>query len=59
VERLWRSQRTGGFDAPVMQGKTAFEHALYKATQGLIDPRDIEADFESFATYAIFQSGGG
>lgn len=58
VERLWRSQREVGFDAPAMQGKTAFEHALYKATQGLVDPRDIEADFESFATYAIFQSGG-
>jgi type II secretory ATPase GspE/PulE/Tfp pilus assembly ATPase PilB-like protein len=58
VERLWRGQRSVGFDHPAMQGKTAFEHALYKATQGEIDPCDIEADFESFATYAIFNSEG-
>lgn len=57
VERLWRGQRSVGFDHPAMQGKTAFEHALYKATQGEIDPCDIEADFESFATYAIFNTG--
>lgn len=54
VEHLWRSQRKAGFDQPDMAGKTAFEHALFKATQGLIDPYDIEADFESFETYAIY-----
>lgn len=53
VEALWRGTRRAGFDSPDMLGKTAFEHALFKACQGLIDPRDIEADFESFETYAV------
>jgi type II secretory ATPase GspE/PulE/Tfp pilus assembly ATPase PilB-like protein len=53
VELLWRKQRTSAFDNPDMAGKTAFEHALYKATVGLVDPNDIEADFESFSTYRI------
>lgn len=55
VEALWRSQRTEGFDSPHMAGKTAFEHALYKACVGQIDPMDIESDFESFDTYSIFE----
>jgi type II secretory ATPase GspE/PulE/Tfp pilus assembly ATPase PilB-like protein len=53
VEHLWRSSRTAPFDSPNMQGKTAFEHALYQASLGLIDPQDIERDFESFDTYQI------
>lgn len=53
VEGLWRNLRQVGFDHPNMAGKTAFEHALFKACQGLVDPRDIEADFESFETYQI------
>jgi type II secretory ATPase GspE/PulE/Tfp pilus assembly ATPase PilB-like protein len=54
VEALWRSLRTEGFDSPNMAGKTAFEHALFKACDGLVDPCDIEADFESFETYQVF-----
>jgi type II secretory ATPase GspE/PulE/Tfp pilus assembly ATPase PilB-like protein len=42
VEFLWRTSRTSPFDSPNMQGKTAFEHALYQASLGLIDPQDIE-----------------
>ena len=53
VEHLWRSSRTSPFDSPNMQGKTAFEHALYQASVGLIDPQDIERDFESFETYQV------
>ena len=54
VEILWRSSRQEGFGSAHMQGKTAFEHALYKASMGVIDPQDIETDFESFQTYNIF-----
>jgi len=54
VEQLWRSQRTEGFDSPHMAGKTAFEHALYKACAGICDVQDIEADFESFETYTPY-----
>ena len=53
VEQLWRSKRLEGFDSPNMQGKTAYEHALFKACEGIIDPNDIEADFEAFETYEI------
>jgi type II secretory ATPase GspE/PulE/Tfp pilus assembly ATPase PilB-like protein len=53
VEHLWRGSRTAPFDSPNMQGKTAFEHALYQASAGLIDPQDIERDFESFKTYQV------
>ena len=54
LERIWRSARATPFTHVDMSGKTAYEHALYKATQGLIDPNDIEADFEPFETYQIF-----
>jgi len=54
VEKLWRGSRREGFGSAHMQGKTAFEHALYKASMRLIDPQDIETDFESFQTYNIF-----
>ena len=53
VEQLWRSKRLEGFDSPNMQGKTAYEHALFKACEGIIDPNDIEADCEAFETYEI------
>ncbi len=55
LEATWRATRQTGFDDPDMTGKTAFEHALFKACVGMIDPRDIEADFESFASYKIFE----
>lgn len=53
AELYWRQQRVTRFDDPNMQGKTAFEHALYKSLQGAIDPRHIELFFESFKTYEI------
>lgn len=55
AENLWRGTRTAMFSEPDMTGKTAFEHALYKASQGIIDPRDIESEFESFESYEIFR----
>lgn len=54
LEANWRRTRKAAFDEPDMTGKTAFEHALYKACVGTIDPRDIEAEFESFISYKIF-----
>lgn len=55
VEQIWRGARTTAFDDPDMTGKTAFEHALYKASIGMVDPRDIERDFEAFSSYSIFE----
>lgn len=59
IENAYRKSRRTGFGDSDMTGKTAFEHALYKASIGLIDPRDIERDFESFATYQVFEGTTG
>lgn len=48
--REWRSRATTDFTDPNMDGRTAMECALYKAGQGLIDPREIEPRFTSFET---------
>lgn len=36
------------YDDPEMRGKSAMECAVYKASQGCIDPREIEPRFHSF-----------
>lgn len=36
-----------------MTGKTAFEHAIYKMSRGLVSINDIERDFEPLATYPL------
>lgn len=51
AEVYWRKTRKTAYDDPDMTGKTAFEHALYKMSKGLIDPRSIEAEFEKISTY--------
>ncbi|KAB0585775.1 GspE/PulE family protein [Comamonas kerstersii] len=53
AELYWRQSRKAAFDEPDMQGKTAFEHGLYKVSQGLIDPRDLELEFEQLETYEV------
>jgi type II secretory ATPase GspE/PulE/Tfp pilus assembly ATPase PilB-like protein len=58
AEKVWRGTRNRGFGDPDMTGKTAFEHALYKSSIGIVDPRDIEKDFESFHSYEIYAQGG-
>ncbi len=47
AEKHYRSQRTTSFDNPDMTGKTIYEHALYKCSQGLMDPEVIERDLNS------------
>lgn len=56
AERIWRSESDKRFDSPNMRGKTMFEHALYKAFTGLIDPRHVET-FELFDQYEIMFEG--
>lgn len=55
AEELWRSSRTAAFDAPDCDGKTAFEHGLYKVSQGTLDPRTLEDAFEPFESYQLYQ----
>ncbi|MGM7284706.1 ATPase, T2SS/T4P/T4SS family [Pseudomonas guariconensis] len=55
AELYWRRSRKTGFDDPDMTGKTAFEHALYKVSQGIIDPQDVERNFEPLDTYELVE----
>jgi len=48
----YRSFSDGDLTSPDMTGKTVFEHALYKALNGEIDPRQCER-FDSFRRYEI------
>lgn len=50
LHHIYGAQRTAAFDHPNMEGKTAMECAVYKMSQGLLDPRDIEPHFMSFLT---------
>ena len=56
---MWRSTRTAGFGDADMTGKTIYEHALYKASQGLIDPRFIDTAMRPFDEYKIFADRDG
>lgn len=57
AEQYWRNSRTAAFNEPDMTGKTAFEHGLYKVSLGLIDPRDLEIEFEPLEGYELVQPG--
>jgi type II secretory ATPase GspE/PulE/Tfp pilus assembly ATPase PilB-like protein len=48
----YRSQSDGDFKSPNMDGKTVFEHCLFKAIHGEVDPRNCER-FDSFARFEI------
>jgi len=50
LERYWRSKASQRYDDPDMTGKTAMECAIYKASQGMLDPREIEHRFHDFRT---------
>ncbi|MFM0441444.1 ATPase, T2SS/T4P/T4SS family [Paraburkholderia strydomiana] len=59
AEKVWRSTRVSGFDDDDMTGKTIYEHALYKASQGIIDPRFIDTAMRPFDEYRIFADRDG
>lgn len=47
---IFRAQRTAAFNEADMNGKSSMECAVYKMSQGMIDPRDIEQHFFTFAS---------
>ncbi|CAG2138254.1 hypothetical protein LMG19282_01469 [Cupriavidus campinensis] len=53
LRRLWRSKRTSSYADEDTTGKTAFEHAIYKISQGVVDPRDVEREFGPLATFDL------
>jgi type II secretory ATPase GspE/PulE/Tfp pilus assembly ATPase PilB-like protein len=59
AERAWRAERTTGFGDSDMTGKTIYEHALYKASQGIIDPRFIDEKMRTFASYRVLPDRDG
>ncbi|MGF6997362.1 ATPase, T2SS/T4P/T4SS family [Paraburkholderia sp. GAS32] len=59
AEKVWRSTRVSGFADEDMTGKTIYEHALYKASQGIIDPRFIDTAMRSFDDYRIYADRDG
>jgi len=59
AEKVWRSTRASGFADDDMTGKTIYEHALYKASQGIIDPRFIDTAMRSFDDYRIYADRDG
>jgi type II secretory ATPase GspE/PulE/Tfp pilus assembly ATPase PilB-like protein len=59
AEKVWRSERIAGFGDADMTGKTVYEHALYKAASGIIDPRFIDQTMRSFAQYRVFADRDG
>jgi len=50
LRAIFASQRTARYDEPDMEGKSTMECAVYKMSQGMIDPRDIEPHFTAYAT---------
>jgi type II secretory ATPase GspE/PulE/Tfp pilus assembly ATPase PilB-like protein len=53
TEAYYESLRTTGFMDIDMTGKSAMECAIYKASLGIIDPREIEPRFASFETVEL------
>ncbi|KVR89960.1 ATPase, T2SS/T4P/T4SS family [Burkholderia vietnamiensis] len=59
AERVWRSSRTAGFGEADMTGKTVYEHALYKASCGIVDPRFLNDAMRPFDAYRVFPDRDG
>ncbi len=59
LRRHLRGRRAAPFDSPDMNGKSAMECAVYKASIGEIDPRDVESRFQSYASVERERSAAG
>lgn len=51
--QMYRAKRSSRFDEPDCQGKVAIEAGIYKVSQGLIDPRDLQNAFGAFSLQDI------
>ena len=56
AERHWRASHDGDLASPNMTGKSAMEHAIFKMSQGLVDPRDVEAAFCKLKKFHLRQT---
>ncbi len=55
LRKYWRGLSDGDVTSANFDGKTAMEVAMHKASTGLIDPYQVEQEFDSFATMASRQ----
>lgn len=53
LDQLWRAQRVSGYGEPDMLGKTAFEHAIWLVSQGIVSLKDVESEFEPIEAYEV------
>ncbi len=51
--RRWRASRSASFDAEDTRGKEALEVGLFKALQGVFDPRSVEEKFRPFHLHVV------
>lgn len=51
--RRWRASRVAAFDVEDTRGKEALEVGLYKALQGVFDPRSVEEKFRPFHLHIV------
>lgn len=54
LRRAWRGQRRTSFASGHTLGKTAFEHGLWLASQGIVSLVDLEKEFEPIESYEVF-----
>ncbi|TDA45588.1 ATPase, T2SS/T4P/T4SS family [Burkholderia pyrrocinia] len=59
AEQVWRCSRKTDFADADMTGKTVYEHALYKASCGIIDPRFIDESMCAFDAYRVAPDASG
>ncbi|MGF6870692.1 ATPase, T2SS/T4P/T4SS family [Paraburkholderia sp. MM5477-R1] len=59
AREVWRRERKTAFDNEDMTGKTVYEHALFKASRGEIDPQFINRSMQSFGQYRVFPGADG
>lgn len=55
--RYWRSMANNDFESDDLTGKNTMECAIWKASKGIIDPREIEHRFMAFETVEIQRAG--
>lgn len=55
--QMYRARRHARYDEPDCDGKTAIESAIYKVSQGILDPRDVQSLFGAFGMEEITHRG--
>lgn len=55
--RYWRSTATTNYESDDLTGRNTMECAIWKASKGTIDPREIEARFMAFETVELQRKG--